>query len=98
MSWRDEAACRGMDANVFIPDNPFSGPLRKRARDSIERAMAVCRSCPVTRECLAFAVSMGEVGGVWGGLYLTQKRLARLRGDNKRHIRPRMAIPKNRAS
>jgi len=28
----------------------------------------VCRGCPVRRECLTYALALGAVEGVWGGL------------------------------
>jgi len=43
--WLKEAACRaeGADPEVFFPDNNAIG---------IANARAVCRTCPVRRECL----------------------------------------------
>ncbi len=33
----------------------------------MNRAKAVCRACPVRRECLDWAVEANERAGVWGG-------------------------------
>ena len=57
MTWRDLAACRGMDTNLFYP----------RRGDSVgmARARAVCASCPVRQECLddALATESPREGG-----------------------------------
>jgi len=39
------------------------------------RAVAVCRPCPVRRECLAGALTRREPDGVWGG-FTTDERMA----------------------
>ncbi|MBX6370704.1 MAG: WhiB family transcriptional regulator [Acidothermus sp.] len=35
--------------------------------DEIEAAKALCRRCPVRRECLEAALARREACGVWGG-------------------------------
>jgi hypothetical protein len=35
--------------------------------DSMDAARAVCNHCPVSTECLAFALAQPELKGVWGG-------------------------------
>jgi WhiB family redox-sensing transcriptional regulator len=59
--WRQRAACRDMDADLFFPVGS-TGPALARA----ERAIGVCRTCPVAPSCLEWALAIGEVG-VWGG-------------------------------
>lgn len=59
--WRDYAACRDIDADLFFPVASGGSSLAQEAR-----ALAVCRTCPVTRKCLEFALSRSEAG-VWGG-------------------------------
>lgn len=39
-----------------------------------ERAKAVCRRCPLQRECLTAAVERGEMWGIWGGLEPLERR------------------------
>lgn len=63
-SWRNQAACRGMDADLFYPDRG----------ESLAEARAVCRRCPVQAECLGTAVAQGERFGVWGGSSERQRR------------------------
>jgi WhiB family redox-sensing transcriptional regulator len=38
------------------------------------RAKAICRECPVRRECLEHALSVGETHGIWGGLNEAERR------------------------
>lgn len=60
--WRREAACRGKDPDLWLPD--VEDPA---AKAKMARGKAVCARCPVAEQCAAFATAMGEPG-VWGGL------------------------------
>ena len=51
--WRLRAACRGLDTELFFPDNVLDSEI----------PMRVCRNCPVQVECFADR----SVWGVWGG-------------------------------
>lgn len=64
--WRVQAACRGMDPNLFHPDS--GGFAGQRA------AKAVCWACPVREACLEYAVTNGERYGIWGGMSERQRR------------------------
>ena len=44
--WRKHAACRGMDTNLFYPEQGYNGHAKQR------QAQAVCAACPVKAECL----------------------------------------------
>ena len=59
--WRDYAACRDVHPDLFFPVATGGSSLAQEAR-----AQAVCALCPVTRQCLDFALSRAE-SGVWGG-------------------------------
>jgi WhiB family transcriptional regulator, redox-sensing transcriptional regulator len=62
--WRELAACRGTDLNLFFPGRGESaGPARR-----------TCARCPVRRQCLEFAVSNRIVCGIWGGLTGPERR------------------------
>src|SRR3954447_15704349 len=63
--WQQLAACSGLGTErVFHPDGE-----RGQRRDSRERAaQAVCRTCPVMAACAAYALSVREPYGVWGGM------------------------------
>jgi len=60
--WRDLAACRGEDPELFFPIGT-SGP----ALLQVEQAKAVCRRCSVIDQCLAEALRRREMYGIWGG-------------------------------
>jgi len=66
-AWQARAACRGMDTNMFFPNNGMK-PVAARA---------VCDRCPVSKECLEFAVSDWTVEGVWAGTSPRQRQLLR---------------------
>lgn len=55
--WRAGALCAQTDPEVFFPDEGGS------ARE----ARAVCARCPVTAECLQWALEHDERFGIWGG-------------------------------
>jgi WhiB family transcriptional regulator, redox-sensing transcriptional regulator len=67
--WRDRAACRGADLEVFFPGRG----------ESAEPARQICAECPVREPCLEFAVSHGIVHGIWGGLTERDRRALRTR-------------------
>lgn len=61
--WMRQAACRGTpDPDVFFPAG--------RAPEEAADAKAVCGYCPVSRECLDYALSLYSRGsvahGIWG--------------------------------
>lgn len=62
--WIKHAACRGLDVDIFYPEH--GGTAR--------HALAVCRSCPVVRECLDHAMRNDEEHGIWGGMSPRQRR------------------------
>ena len=67
--WREDAACRGIDTDVFFPATD----------EEAEEAKAICASCPVREECLEFALQTRQEDGVWGGLTETERRRLRRR-------------------
>lgn len=60
--FRHRAACRDTDPELFFPVGD-SGP----AALQVAEAKAVCRTCPVTEACLAWALGAAHEDGVWGG-------------------------------
>ena len=60
--WRSAAACRSADPDLVFPISE-SGPAREQAA----QAQAICATCRVRRECLAFALRTGQIYGIWGG-------------------------------
>ena len=60
--WRDFAACRAVDPEIFFLERAAGVPNRE--------AKAVCAGCPVRGECLEYAMAHPDTCryGVWGGL------------------------------
>ena len=67
--WRELAACRN---TVTARYDPFFDETEEGER----AALAICRTCRVQGECLAYAVRTGQSYGVWGGR--PQQELRRL--------------------
>jgi WhiB family redox-sensing transcriptional regulator len=77
-AWRCSARCRGDDAVHFFAPNHFERKPEKDAREGAARAL--CRACPVRRDCLEHSLATGERHGIWGGLNeLERRRLLRRR-------------------
>ena len=60
-AWHDEAACRGVGAGAFFPED--RGTAVRAGRELRER---YCSGCPVVAECLEAGEAEGY--GLWGGL------------------------------
>ena len=70
-TWRLDAACRGMDTDLFFPARGESlAPLR-----------AICARCPVREQCLDEHL-MGTCG-FWGGMSERERRAERRRREIK---------------
>src|SRR5258708_17067099 len=63
MDWRNYAACRDVDPELFFPIGN-TGP----ALLQIDEAKQVCARCKVSEACLQWALDSGQDSGVWGGL------------------------------
>lgn len=86
MDWRHEAICRQEDPELFFPVGN-SGP----ALAQIAKAKLVCNKCPVTHDCLAWAISSGQDAGVWGGMSEDERRALKRR-NNRGRTRTRTAV------
>src|SRR5206468_2765208 len=62
--WRELAACRGTDLEVFFPGRG----------ESAEPARQVCAGCPVRQACLDYAITNRITHGIWGGLTERERR------------------------
>jgi len=69
--WRDYAACRDVDPDMFFPLGTVGASLPQ-----IEQAKRVCRMCPVSGPCLRWALDHGD-DGVWGGTTEEERRRRR---------------------
>ena len=83
IDWAEAAICKGMDTNFFYP--PRSAP--PSAGDAIR---AVCNECPVSVECLQYALDMKDSFGWYGGCSVDQRRVlsgGRQYGKQPTHFR-----------
>ena len=71
--WRALAACRDSDPDLFFPGTGDQDVGK------IATAKAVCASCPVREECLAYAVELNQTEGIWGGHTPAERRRIRRR-------------------
>lgn len=76
-TWRDAAVCREWTGVDFFP---FSEDIQ-----AIRRVKEVCALCPVTEDCLSYAIETRQGDGVWGGL--TAKERIYLRRKWMEHTR-----------
>lgn len=58
LSWQLQAACTGMDTNLWFPEKGVA--VSKIVRTT-------CANCPVREPCLEYAIENREMFGVWGG-------------------------------
>jgi WhiB family redox-sensing transcriptional regulator len=63
--WKEFAACKGVDTNMFFDDYEASGTVQL-AVDKL------CGSCVVRTQCLDWAIEEGLEGGVFGRRYFDQ--------------------------
>lgn len=64
--WQADAACLGLDAEMFHPDPDNDA-------DALP-AKAICAQCPVSEVCLDYALARNEKDGVWGGTTARERR------------------------
>ena len=63
--WQDSAACKDVDSSIFL-----SGVTSR-----VEKAKAVCATCSVIQDCLAFALQHEDFEPhVYGGLTGSERR------------------------
>lgn len=62
--WRADALCAQIDMDIFFPE--WGEPTAPAQR--------ICGLCPVTAECLDYALRRHERYGVWGGVNERRRR------------------------
>jgi WhiB family redox-sensing transcriptional regulator len=69
-SWREKASCKGIDPNVFVPNenNGLTG------RTTYATARDFCKRCIVVEECLMFALKENMEFGMFGGTTPRERR------------------------
>ena len=78
--WREDAACRDADPDLFFPIGTIGTALRQ-----IEEAKRICRTCPARIQCLAWALDNGVGEGVWGGTTPDERRVIRSLPASRAH-------------
>ena len=71
-SWRALSTCRDTDPELFFPVGTTGQALLQ-----IAKAKSVCCQCPVTAECLEFALETNQDTGIWGGTSEEERRQIR---------------------
>lgn len=75
-SWKDKAACRDSDPDVFFPDHGHKAT----------EAHQICAGCAVQEECLDYALTINQTHsdhGIWAGTHSKQRQRLRVQ-RNKR--------------
>ncbi len=71
--WMSKGSCHQTDTTSYFPE---------RGQD-IRPAKAVCATCPVAAECLAYAMADMTIVGVWGGTsHVERIKLSRSGSDS----------------
>ena len=70
-NWVARAGC----ASRLVDPDWWHAPAGDAAETA---ARGVCDTCPVRRSCLAYALTMNESDGIWGGLDDTERTWLRL--------------------
>ena len=74
IDWRDLAACRDSEPNLFFPVGTTGTAL-----ELIDEAKVICTECSVREECLMYALETNQEAGVWGGYAEDERRRLRKR-------------------
>lgn len=70
-SWMETALCREIGGDFWHPDE---GEGQTYATN---RALEICRDCPVRVQCLSYAMNNNEMLGVWGGTTPSERKRMR---------------------
>ena len=84
--WRDNAACRDTDPELFFPVGTTGVALGQ-----ISAAKQVCFGCQCMDDCLEFALVTNQDSGVWGGTSEEERRQIRRRRRAEERARKKAA-------
>ncbi|MFN0092356.1 MAG: WhiB family transcriptional regulator [Acidimicrobiales bacterium] len=70
-AWQAQAACRGQGVDAWFG---------RCSPETHRRAVALCSTCVVNRECAEYALADPQLEGFWAGQSLRSRQLARRRG------------------
>ena len=65
--------CMTVGGDIFFREDDTG-----RGGTGYKEAKALCRQCPIQRECLTYALENHEMFGVWGGLAPKEIELLKL--------------------
>jgi WhiB family redox-sensing transcriptional regulator len=84
ITWFDFAACKGKTQLMF--------PKEHKDITYIAQARAICKSCPVQKECLEYALEFppADMHGVWAG-FTSRQLAAEQRRRKVKPIRPTLS-------
>jgi WhiB family redox-sensing transcriptional regulator len=79
-AWMLRAACQDADPSIFFPNHDRDAH-NELGTTTYKEAKTYCDRCPVTRECLLFAMKQfphnDDDYGMWGGLSPKERRKLR---------------------
>ena len=70
--WRAHALCANTDPDLWFAAGAIEHKDAKR----------VCRSCPVQKQCLTYAMDAPIDHGIWGGMTERERRRVRRKAGN----------------
>jgi WhiB family redox-sensing transcriptional regulator len=73
--WQLLGRCRDRTGTPFFHPDDDLGRISRRLREAA--AKRVCEACPVRRQCVTHALTVGEEYGVWGGFSENDRALLR---------------------
>jgi len=84
-SWKEHAACRGMETNLFFAELDGFGDKYAARRKIVRDLVALCSECPVKQKCLDYAFFHNIKYGIWGGVSASNRdqMSRRMRKNNK---------------
>lgn len=68
-SWMADAVCATVDGDAWFPELGENGRAAKR----------ICAGCPVADACLAYALPIEGLAGIWGGMSERERMVERRR-------------------
>jgi hypothetical protein len=73
--WHLKASCRGIDVELFYPDQPGlrTPGSRNPANHTVDVIHSMCRSCPVRVDCLNSALNEREEHAIRAGVEFNQR-------------------------
>ncbi len=71
--WVAEASCAEVDPERWYPEQGTGNSNASRW------AIAICRMCPVRKECLDYAIEVDDRWGLWGGMNFHERQAEKAR-------------------